>query len=83
MVPTTKEADKDEQKMRAIKFLDNLDTRFFVFTDGYAVNGRSDDGAGSFIEKKGETISLAAREPCAIYPAEIIAQGSPALPDYK
>ena len=59
--------------MKAVEFLDSIDSRFTIFTDVSAVNGTSDVGAGCFIEKTGETISLAAGEHCSSYPAELVA----------
>ena len=73
MVPAIRQAGINEQKLKAVEFLDNLDTRFTIFTDGTALNGTSDGGAGCFIEKTGETISLAAGELCSSYQAERVA----------
>ena len=73
IMPTTKQAHMNEQNLKAVEFLDSIDTRLTIFTDVSAVSGTSDIGAGCFIEKTGETISLAAGEHCSSYPAELVA----------
>ena len=72
MVPTTKQAEINEVKLKAVEFLDSLDTRFTTFTDGSALNITSDGGAGCFMEKTGQMISLASGEHCSTNQEELV-----------